>query len=226
MKRVVLELKIAGMNFPMETAALSLVLVLFAALAGELLDFAPIAFEVVFPLYAAIAVGEWGRTRCDPAFEAIAAQSPALFPWALCRFAVLFATVSFFALAAMLAAAFVRPGLALGDMLLLYLPTAFFFASLAALVGSLSRQEHLPTLVCGLLWLVALLTRSLLRLPGVEYVYPFLRFAGDQHGVWLWSKAALAGIGLLLWAALGLLAEKPPQACPALTTPIHKPGKM
>ncbi len=77
-----------------------------------------------------------------------------------------------------------------------------------------------------LLWLVALLTRSLLRLPGVEYVYPFLRFAGDQHGVWLWSKAALAGIGLLLFTALGLLAEKPPQACPALTTSIHKPGKV
>ena len=147
--------------------------------------------------------------------------------------------MALFALATMLAAAWVRPGLAWGEMFLLYLPTAFFFASVAALVGGLSPQEHLPTLVCGLLWLVALLTRSLLRLPGVEYVYPFLRrlpgveyvypflrFAGDQHGVWLWSKAALAGIGLLLWAALGLLAEKPPQACPALTTPIHKPGKM
>lgn len=221
MRRLLLELKIAGINFPLVTAALSLALVLFAALAGELLDFAPIAFEVVFPLYAAIAVGEWARFRSDAAFEAIAAQSPARFPWMLWRFFPVFATVSLFALAAMLAAAWVRPGLAWGEMLLLYLPTAFFFASVAALVGGLSPQEHLPTLVCGLLWLVALLTRSLL-----EYVYPFLRFAGDQHGVCLWSKAALAGIGLLLWAALGLLAEKPPQACPALTTPLHKPGKV
>ena len=226
MRRLLLELKIAGINFPLVTAALSLALVLFAALAGELLDFVPIAFEVVFPLYAAIAVGEWARFRSDAAFEAIAAQSPARFPWMLCRFFAVFATVSLFALATMLAAAWVRPGLALEEMLLLYLPTAFFFASVAALVGGLSSQEHLPTLVCGLLWLVALLTRSLLRLPGVEYVYPFLRFAGDQHGVWLWSKAALAGIGLLLWAALGLLAEKPPQAGPAFTTPIHKPGKV
>ena len=39
-------------------------------------------------------------------------------------------------------------------------------------------------------------------------------------------ELALAGIGLLLWAALGLLAEKPPQAGPALTTPLHKPGKV
>ena len=221
MRRLLLELKIAGINFPLVTAALSLALVLFAALAGELLDFGPIAFEVVFPLYAAIAVGEWSRFRSDTAFEAIAAQSPARFPWVLWRFFAVFAAVSLFALATMLAAAWVRPGLAWGEMLLLYLPTAFFWASVAALVGGLSSQEHLPTLVCGLLWLVALLTRSLLRLPGVEYV-----FAGDQHGVWLWSKAALAGIGLLLWAALGLLAEKPPKAGPALTTPIHKPGKV
>ena len=220
MRRLLLELKIAGINFPLVTAALSLALVLFAALAGELLDFAPIAFEVVFPLYAAIAVGEWARFRSDAAFEAIAAQSPARFPWMLWRFFAVFATVSLFALATMLAAACIRPGLAWEEMLLLYLPTAFFLASVAALVGGLSSQEHLPTLVCGLL------TRSLLRLPGVEYVYPFLRFAGDQHGVWLWSKAALAGIGLLLWAALGLLAEKPPKAGPAFTTPLHKPGKV
>ena len=53
--------------------------------------------------------------------------------------------------------------------------------------------------MCGLLWLVALLTRSLLRLFGVEFVYPFLCFAGDQHGVWLYNKAVLAGMGLFLW---------------------------
>ena len=138
MRRLLLELKIAGINFPLVTAALSLALVLFAALAGELLDFAPIAFEVVFPLYAAIAVGEWARFRSDAAFEAIAAQSPARFPWMLWRFFAVFAAVSLFALATMLAAACVRPGLALGEMVLLCLPTGFFFASVAALVGSLS----------------------------------------------------------------------------------------
>lgn len=98
MRRLLLELKIAGINFPLVTAALSLALVLFAALAGELLDFAPIAFEVVFPLYAAIAVGEWARFRSDAAFEAIAAQSPARFPWMLCRFFAVFAAVILFAL--------------------------------------------------------------------------------------------------------------------------------
>ena len=95
-----------------------------------------------------------------------------------------------------------------GEMLLLCLPTGFFFASVAALEGSLSSQEHLATLVCCLLWLAALLTRSLLRLPGVEYVYPFLCFAGDQHGVWLWNKAALTGTGLLLWVGWWLCGKR------------------
>lgn len=208
MKQVVLELKIAGVNFPLVTAALSLALVIFAVLAGELLDFGPIAFEVVFPLYAAIAVGEWGRSRGDPVFEAVAAQSPALFPWILRRFFTLFSSVSLFALTTMLGATLIRRELSLWEQLLLYFPTAFFFASLAAWVGSLSRQEHLPTLVCGLLWLVALLTRSLLRLPGVEYVYPFLCFAGDQHGVWLWNKAVLTGMGLLSWTGCWLCGKR------------------
>ncbi len=108
MKQVVLELKIAGVNFPLVTAALSLALVIFAVLAGELLDFGPIAFEVVFPLYAAIAVGEWGRSRGDPVFEAVAAQSPALFPWILRRFFTLFSSVSLFALTTMLGATLIR----------------------------------------------------------------------------------------------------------------------
>ena len=34
---------------------------------------------------------------------------------------------------------------------------------------------------------------------GYTYVYPFLCFAGDQHGVWLYNKAVLAGMGLFLW---------------------------
>ena len=53
--------------------------------------------------------------------------------------------------------------------------------------------------VCGVLWLAALLARGLLRLPGVEYVYLFLRFAGDEHSVWPINKAVLSAAGLLLW---------------------------
>ena len=60
----------------------------------------------------------------------------------------------------------------------------------------------MAALACGLLWLAALLARGLLRLPGVECVYPFLRFAGDPNGIWLRNKAVLAAAGALLWASI------------------------
>ncbi len=42
----------------------------------------------------------------------------------------------------------------------------------------------------------------------IEYVYPFLCFAGDQHGVWLWNKAALTGMGLLSWTGCWLCGKR------------------
>lgn len=207
MKRFVLELKIAGINFFLVTAAVSLALLIFAAVAGPLLDFAPIAFEVLLPFYAAIAVVEWGRTRADSSFDAVAAQSRSRFFWTLCRSASVLTVVSLFAVTTMALAVLIRQ-LPFPTLLALYFPTAFFFSSLAVLVGSVSPQEHTATLVCGLFWLIALLTRSLLRLPGVEFVYPFLCFAGDVHGVWLWNKAIQTVMGAALWVAAWAYCRK------------------
>lgn len=207
MKRFVLELKIAGINFFLVTAAVSLALLIFAAVAGPLLDFAPIAFEVLLPFYAAIAVGEWGRTRADSSFDAVAAQSRSRFFWTLCRSASVLTVVSLLAVTTMALAVLIRQ-LPFTTLLALYFPTAFFFSSLAVLVGSVSPQEHTATLVCGLFWLIALLTRSLLRVPGVEFVYPFLCFAGDVHGVWLWNKAIQTVMGAALWVAAWAYCRK------------------
>lgn len=208
MKRFVLELKIAGINFFLVSAAVSLALLIFAAVAGPLLDFAPIAFEVLLPFYAAIAVGEWGRTRADSSFDAIAAQSRSRFFWTLCRSASVLTVVSLFAVTTMALAVLIRREVPFPTLLALYFPTAFFFSSLAVLVGSVSPQEHTATLVCGLFWLIALLTRSLLRLPGVEFVYPFLCFAGDVHGVWGWNKAIQTAMGAALWIAVWACCRK------------------
>lgn len=208
MKRFILELKIAGINFFLVSAAVSLALLIFAAVAGPLLDFAPIAFEVLLPFYAAIAVGEWGRTRADSSFDAIAAQSRSRFFWTLCRSASVLTVVSLFVVTTMALAVLIRRELPFPTLLALYFPTAFFFSSLAVLVGSVSPQEHTATLVCGLFWLIALLTRSLLRLPGVEFVYPFLCFAGDVHGVWVWNKAIQTAMGAALWVAAWAYCRK------------------
>lgn len=197
------ELNILGSNFWIISTALTIALFLFFAGAGDLLDVFPLCFEVIYPFFAAVAVGEWGKMRADPCFDVIAAQSPHLFSWAVARCAAVFGAVSFFALLAMTALSFLRPGPPLWELVLLYLPTSFFLSSLGAALGLLSPREHTAALGCGILWLAALLARGLLRLPGVEYIYLFLRFAGDHNRVWLWNKGILTAAGLGIWGIIG-----------------------
>ena len=90
------ELKIAGTNLFLVSAGICGAVIVLAAAGGELLDLYPVSFEVIFPFFAAVSVGEWARTRADGNFDLIAAQSRSLFAWALKRSAAVFGTVSFF----------------------------------------------------------------------------------------------------------------------------------
>lgn len=171
MRRVAREAQIFGINFWIVSAAVGAATIAFSLLAGELLDFYPAIFEVVYPFFAAIVVGEWGKTRSDGNFDLIAAQCESLFPWVLRRYTAAFGGASLFAVLSMAGASIARYELPLGELLAMYFPPAFFLSSLCALLGFLCKQEHIATLVCGIVWLVLLFTRSLLRFPGLEYIY-------------------------------------------------------
>lgn len=196
------ELKITGSNLYIISTALAAALILFAMFLGNLLDLSSIGFEVIFPFYTAIAIGEWGKTRADDNYDVIASQSQSLFKWVALRYIAIIGTVSLFAVVGSIAVSFIRNEMPVWELLLTYFSTAFFFSSLSALIGVCYSQEHIATLVCGVVWLVGLMTSSLLRLPGVEYLYPFIRFAGDQNGVWLVNKLILFVISLLLWCVV------------------------
>ena len=202
MRRVAREAQIFGINFWIVSAAVGAATIAFSLLAGELLDFYPAIFEVVYPFFAAIVVGEWGKTRSDGNFDLIAAQCESLFPWVLRRYTAAFGGASLFAALSMAGASIARYELPLGELLAIYFPPAFFLSSLCALLGLLCRQEHIATLVCGVVWLDLLFTRSLLRFPGLEYIYLFIRFAGDQNNIWLWNKGIVSLAGLLLWSGI------------------------
>ncbi len=196
------ELKIAGTNLFLVSAGICGAVIVLAAAGGELLDLYPVSFEVIFPFFAAVSVGEWARTRADGNFDLIAAQSRSLFAWALKRSAAVFGTVSFFAVGCMAAVSLIRYAYPLRELIFMYFPPAFFLSSLAAWVGLESVQEHLAAAVSGLVWLAALLTRSLLRIRGVEYIYLFICYAGDPNHVWLWNKGIYTAAGILIWAAI------------------------
>lgn len=203
------ELRVLGSSLCLLSAALLAALVLLALAAGDLLALSLPAFEVALPLYAAIAVGEWGKLRTDGGFEVIAAQSRDLFPWVLARYLAVMGVVCLFALAGMAAVSLARGELPLWEMAAVSFPTVFLFSSLSALCALLFSREHVASLVCGVLWLAALLARGLLRLPWVQFVYPFLRFAGDENGVWPVNKAVMTALGLLLWGLAYRFAKRP-----------------
>ena len=90
------------MNFFILAAAFTIALVVLSAIAGELLPFYPVSFEVIFPFFVTIAVGEWGKTRADSNFDIIAAQGKSLFRWILLRYGITFGISSVFAVLCML----------------------------------------------------------------------------------------------------------------------------
>lgn len=208
MKCLLFEQKIIGINPIWISVAFVGVFALLAFFCGELLNLSCVGFEVVAPFFAAIAIGEWGKTRSDTNFDIIASQSMSLFMWVITRFIVVFLTVSIFAFISMVAVFLIRNEMPLGEMILTYLAPAFFLSTLCALCGLCFSQEHIATMICGTAWLVTMLTSSLLRYSGVEYVYLFIRYAGDQNGIWLINKAILFGLSLVLWAIIYLLCRK------------------
>lgn len=208
MRKLKNEIKIAGSNLFLISVAFAIALIFLAVTAGNLLHLSSIGFEVIFPFFAAIAIGEWGKTKADDNYDVIASQSKSLFKWVVSRYFAIWGTVSLMAAVAIVAVFIIRGEMPLGELLLTYLPTSFFLSSLSAYIGLFYSQEHIATLVCGIIWLVMLLIRSLLRIPGVEYFYLFIRFAGDINGVWLVNKAILSLVGLAIWCAIYIICKE------------------
>lgn len=207
-QRVESEMKIIGINFFMLAVAITSALVVFSAITGELILFYPVSFEVIFPFFVSLAVGEWGKTRADSNYDIIASQSKSLFHWVLFRYGIVFGISSGFAVLCMLLSSAFRYELPLWELLAIYFPTSLFLSSLCALLGMYCAGEHVVTLVCGIVWLIILLVRSLLRIPGVEYVYLFIRYADNQNSVWLWNKGIITGCGFFLWGIIYLKCKR------------------
>lgn len=59
------EWKILDSSLYFISGALTIFLALFSLFAGELANVSCMGFEVIFPFYAAVAAGEWGKIRAD-----------------------------------------------------------------------------------------------------------------------------------------------------------------
>ena len=202
-----LEAKIVGINPRWISALLTAAFLIVCATGGDNVNWGYLGFEVVFPFYTAIAVGEWCRIRADQMFDVISAQGKSIFLWIVRRFLLLFVTVTVFAVVGIFGTVTITQASA-GDLLLTFLPTAFFLSSVCIALSLLSSVPHIPTMAVGVIWLFSIMSLSLLRFRPIQYLYLFIRFAGVDSSTWILNKLVLLVAGSTLWLCIFLICQK------------------
>lgn len=205
---VKLEAKIMGINPFWISALLTAAFLIVCATGGDNVNWGYLGFEVLFPFYMAVAVGEWCRIRADQIFDVISAQGKSLFLWLVRRFLVLFVTVTVFAAIGMLGTVIITKTASIGELLLTFLPTAFFLSSVCIFLSVLSSIPHIPTMAVGVIWLFSIMSMSLLRFRPIQYLYLFIRFAGVDSSTWILNKLVLFVAGLILCLCVFIVCQK------------------
>ena len=203
-----LETKIMGINPFWISALLTAAFLIVCATGGDNVNWGYLGFEVLFPFYMAVAVGEWCRIRADQIFDVISAQGKSLFLWIVRRFLVLFVTVTVFAVIGMFGTVIITKTASIGELLMTFLPTAFFLSSVCIFLSVLSSIPHIPTMAVGVIWLFSIMSMSLLRFRPIQYLYLFIRFAGVDSSIWILNKLVLLVAGSVLWICVFLVCQK------------------
>lgn len=203
-----LETKIMGINPFWISALLTAAFLIVCATGGDNVNWGYLGFEVLFPFYMAVAVGEWCRIRADQIFDVISAQGKSLFLWMVRRFLVLFVTVTVFAVIGMLGTVIITKTASTGELLMTFLPTAFFLSSVCIFLSVLSSIPHIPTMAVGVIWLFSIMSMSLLRFRPIQYLYLFIRFAGVDSSIWILNKLVLLVAGIVLWICVFLVCQR------------------
>lgn len=203
-----LETKIMGINPFWISALLTAAFLIVCATGGDNVNWGYLGFEVLFPFYMAVAVGEWCRIRADQIFDVISAQGKSLFLWIVRRFLVLFVTVTVFAVIGMFGTVIITKTASIGELLMTFLPTAFFLSSACIFLSVLSSIPHIPTMAVGVIWLFSIMSMSLLRFRPIQYLYLFIRFAGVDSSIWILNKLVLLVAGIVLWICVFLVCQK------------------
>ena len=203
-----LEAKIVGINPLWISALLIAAFLIVCATGGDNVNWGYLGFEVVFPFYTAIAVGEWCRIRADQMFDVISAQGKSIFLWIVRRFLLLFVIVTVFAVVGIFGTVTITQTAPAGELLLTFLPTAFFLSSVCIALSLLSSVPHIPTMAVGVIWLFSIMSLSLLRFRPIQYLYLFIRFAGVDSSTWILNKLVLLVAGSTLWLCIFLICQK------------------
>lgn len=202
------ERKIIGFNLYWISILVVGTFLLLRSMGGNLINWNTLGFEVVFPFYTAIMTGECVKTRSDPMFEVLEAQSRSLFRWVFMRYLYTFLITGILVVIGMLVNQAMDSAFAFGKLLFIYLTTAFLLSSLAVLCSMFTSSSHAAAAVCGIYWLFSMLARSLMNISFVPYVYLFICFADENSPIWVLNKCILTATGIVMWLIVWLLCKK------------------
>ncbi len=205
---MIIEGKKCRANIALITTAVLMAFTVLCITGGDLVSLPILGFEVIFPFLIAILVCEWVPTLSDPMIEVIVVQSKSLFKWVTGRFLVVTGISIVLCITCMLGLWFWVLNFSLLEVLFIFMVTTFFFTSIGIFSSFLSKQSHVPSAVCGIIWLLTLMAKSMIRFPAVAYLYPLLKFVDANNKIWLENKIILMGIGICLWILIYLICRK------------------
>jgi len=196
---ITVESKKCCVNITWITAAILVAFIVFCMIGGDLVNWPLLGFEVILPFLIAILVCEWVQTLSDPMIDVIIVHSESLFRWVMGRYLVVAGISGVMCIICMLGLRLWVLDFSLMEMIFIFMVTTFFFTSIGVFSSFLSTQPHVPAAVCGMIWLLTLMAKSMIRFPMVAYLYPLLRFADPDTGIWLANKKILLAISICLW---------------------------
>lgn len=205
---MMIERKRCGVNITLITATVLIAFIAFCMLDGDLVSWPLLGFEVIFPFLIAILVCEWVQTLSDPMIDVVIVHSKSLFRWVLGRYLVVVGISGVMCIICMLGLWIYILNFSLMEMVFIFIVTTFFFTSIGMLSSFLSKQPHAPSAVCGIIWLMTLIAKSMIRFRVVAYMYPLLRFADQDTKIWIVNKMILLAVSICLWLLIYYICRK------------------
>jgi hypothetical protein len=203
-----IEWKRCGANVALITLATLSAFTVICVTGGDLIDFSLLGFEVICPFLIALLVCEWVQTLSDPMIDVIVVHSKSLFWWVAGRFFVVAGISGALCIVCMAGLWLWALKFPLIETLFVFAATTFFFTSIGVFVSFLSKQSHAPAAICGTIWLLAIMARSLTMFPVIAFFYPLLKFADSDTEIWFANKMTLLVVAICLWSWIYLTCKK------------------
>jgi hypothetical protein len=158
-----------------------LVIVIGSFFAGDLVDYSALSFELIYPLFTAVAVGEWCPVRRDDAIDIIGAQTTSLRHFVTIRFLVVYTAVILPSIPAILSVVRIRSESGFSHSPLMCLAPSFFLSVLALAVNTFNFENHTSSMIVGLFWMTILVTRNFIIERELHWIDLFYVFNGGWN---------------------------------------------